>query len=175
MGDEPTVSGWLPPRAPGGRPPPRFEPAPPDPEPGPEDPSDVKAAWSTPAGRPPFAASTAPPNTLATTSLVLAVTGLLLVIFAPLSLPLSAAGWITGAQARKRVRIGLTDRGEGVARWAVVLGIIGVVVGVIVVVAWIVLALSGVDLEELRRDLERQANPDAREAVVAAARDLLRR
>ena len=158
MGDEPTVSGWLPPRAPGGRPPPRFEPAPP--EPGPDDASAVKAAWSTPAGRPPFtpstAPSTAPPNTLATTSLVLAVTGLLLVIFAPLSLPLSAAGWITGAQARKRVRAGVTDRGDGVARWAVVLGIIGVVVGVIVVVAWIVLALSGVDLEELRRDLERR-------------------
>ena len=154
MADEPTTSGWLPPAAPGGRPAPLFEPAPPDPEPEPAEPAAVQAAWGTPAGRPPFAASPEP-NTLATTSLVLGVVGLLLVIFAPLSLPFSAAAWITGAQARKRVSAGITERGGSAARWAVALGIIGVVLGVLIVVAWIVLMLSGVDLEELRRDLER--------------------
>jgi hypothetical protein len=157
MAEKPTTSGWLPPAAPGGRPPPLFEPAPPEPEPErePAEPDSVKAAWGTPAGRPAFQPSSSPPNTLATTSLVLGVAGLLLVIFAPLSLPFSAAAWITGAQARKRVKAGITDRGDPAARWAVALGIIGVVLGVLIVVAWIALVVSGVDLEELRRDLER--------------------
>ena len=160
MADEPIAGGWLPPAAPGGRPAPQFEPAPPEPEPAPEPPKDVAAAWSTPADRPRFtpAKPTSPPNGLATTSLVLGIVGLLLVIVAPLSLPVSIAAWITGAQSRKRIAAGLTDQGEGSARGGVILGIIGVVIGLLVVTAWIVLVALGVDLEELRRDLERQSS-----------------
>ena len=159
MADEPIAGGWLPPSAPGGRPAPQFEPAPPEPEPEPEH--EVAAAWSTPADRPvftPAAKPSSPPNGLATTSLVLGIVGLLLVIFAPLSLPVSIAAWITGVQSRKRIAAGLTDQGEGSARGGVILGIIGVVLGLLVVTAWIVLVALGVDLEELRRDLERQSS-----------------
>jgi hypothetical protein len=161
MADEPIAGGWLPPSAPGGRPAPQFEPAPPDPEPAPEPPQDVSAAWATPADRPRFTPaprSTSPPNGLATTSLVLGIVGVLLVIFAPLSLPVSIAAWITGAQSRKRIAAGITDQGEGSARGGVILGIVGVVLGLLVVTAWIVLVALGVDLEELRRDLERQSS-----------------
>jgi hypothetical protein len=160
MADEPIAGGWLPPAAPGGRPAPQFEPAPPEPEPPAELPKDVAAAWSTPADRPQFTAAkpASPPNGLATTSLVLGIVGLLLVIFAPLSLPVSIAAWITGAQSRKRIAAGLTDQGEGSARGGVILGIIGVVLGLLVVTAWIVLVALGVDLEELRRDLERRSS-----------------
>ena len=121
----------------------------------------MTAAWATPAERPTFTPaprSTSPPNGLATTSLVLGIVGLLLVIFAPLSLPVSIAAWITGAQSRKRIAAGLTDQGEGSARGGVILGIVGVVLGLLVVTAWIVLVALGVDLEELRRDLERQSS-----------------
>ncbi len=160
MADEPIAGGWLPPAAPGGRPAPQFEPAPPEAEPEPEPPSDVVAAWGTPADRAVFAPARSPsqPNGLATTSLVLGIVGLLLVIFAPLSLPVSIAAWVTGVQSRKRVAAGLTDQGEGSARGGVILGIIGVVLGLLVVVAWIVLVIVGVDLEELRRDLERRSS-----------------
>jgi hypothetical protein len=160
VADEPIAGGWLPPAAPGGRPAPQFEPAPPEPEPAPEPPKDVAAAWSTPADRPQFrpARTASPPNGLATTSLVLGIVGLLLVIFAPLSLPVSIAAWITGAQSRKRIAAGITDQGEGSARGGVILGIIGVVLGLLVVTAWIVLVALGVDLEELRRDLERRSS-----------------
>ena len=89
---------------------------------------------------------------------MLGIVGLLLVIFAPLSLPVSIAAWVTGAQSRKRIAAGLTDQGEGSARGGVILGIIGVVLGLIVVIAWIVLVAVGVDLEELRRDLENRSS-----------------
>jgi hypothetical protein len=161
MADEPIAGGWLPPAAPGGRPAPQFEPAPPEPEPEPEPPRDVAAAWGTPGDRPQFrpaAKPASPPNGLATTSLVLGIVGLLLVVFAPLSLPVSIAAWITGAQSRKRIAAGLTDQGEGSARGGVILGIIGVILGLLVFAAWIVLVALGVDLEELRRDLERRSS-----------------
>ncbi|HEX2409536.1 MAG TPA: hypothetical protein VHJ39_00090 [Solirubrobacteraceae bacterium] len=162
MADEPTAGGWLPPSAPGSRPAPQFEPAPPDPEPEPEpEPErEAVAAWGTPRDRPVFqpAARSSQPNGLATTSLVLGIVGILLVIFAPLSIPVSVAAWITGAQSRKRVAAGITDQGEGSARGGVILGITGVVLGLLVVATWIVLVALGVDLEELRRDLERRSS-----------------
>jgi hypothetical protein len=161
MADEQIAGGWLPPAAPGGRPAPQFEPAPPEPEPAPEPQTDVVAAWGTPSDRPAFKPAAKPasaPNGLATTSLVLGIVGLLLVIFAPLSLPVSIAAWVTGVQSRKRVAAGLTDQGEGSARGGVILGIIGVALGLLVVAAWIVLVALGVDLEEVRRDLERRSS-----------------
>jgi hypothetical protein len=73
------------------------------------------------------------------------------------SLPASIAAWIAGAQGRKRVASGETTAGDGLAHAGVVLGIVGVVLGVIGMVVWIVLVASGLDIEELRRDLEQRS------------------
>ena len=40
------------------------------------------------------------------------------------------------------------------AHAGVILGIVGVVLGIVGMVVWVVLIASGLDLEELRRDLE---------------------
>jgi hypothetical protein len=81
------------------------------------------------------------------------------------TLPISIAAWIMGAQGRKNVTTGKTTYGDGLAHAGVILGIVGVVLGVVGMVVWVVLIASGLDLEELRRDLERQSNPDADQAV----------
>jgi hypothetical protein len=172
MGDEPTSSGWLPPRAPGSRPAPRFEPAPPEPE---HEPEAAAPAVPRAADRPAFVpARPQRSNGLATTSLVLGILGLLMLIPTAgaaflFSLPCSIAAWITGAQGRRRVASGQADGGDGTAHAGVILGIVGVVLGVIGMVVWIVLIAAGLDLEELRRDLERQSNPDADQAARMAA------
>jgi hypothetical protein len=178
MADEPTSSGWLPPRAPGGEPPPRFEPAPPEPEPDPE-PEPAAPAWPPPgADRPTFVRSrqATQSNGLAVTALVLGIVGLSLLVVTlglafALTLPCSIAAWICSAQARARIAVGETTAGRGQAQAAYILGVIGVVLGVMAMVGWIVAIASGLDLDELQRDLERRSNPDAVEAV----RSLLRR
>jgi hypothetical protein len=106
---------------------------------------------------------------------VLGILGVLLVLFtagagALFSLPMSIVAWIAGAQGRRRVARGETAYGDGMAHAGVVLGIVGVILGVIGLVVWIVLIASGLDLEELRRDLERQSNPDVSNASWTAAR-----
>jgi hypothetical protein len=152
MADEPTASGWLPPRAPGAEPPPRYEAAPPEPEPEAEPEREARPAF-VPA-RPPDT------NGLATTSLVLGLVGLLLLLPSGglLSLPCSFYAWRTGVQARRRVAEGVTTAGEGTAQAGRILGIVGVVAGLIVLTTLIVLIAAGVDLEELRRDLEERSN-----------------
>jgi hypothetical protein len=147
MADEPTSAGWLPPRAPGAGPPPRYESAPPEPEPEPE------ARPAPPPLRPPDT------NALATRSLVVGLIGLILLLPTGglLSLPCSWYAWRTGVQARKRVADGVTDVGEGTAQVGRIVGIIGVVAGLIVLTTMIVLIAAGVDLEELRRDLEERS------------------
>jgi hypothetical protein len=150
MADEPTSSGWLPPRAPGAEPPPRYEPAPPEPEP---EPGQEPARPAFVQGRP------ADSNGLATTSLVLGLIGLLLLLPSGglLSLPCSIYAWRTGVQARRRIATGVTSAGEGTAQAGRILGIVGVVAGAIVLTTLIVLLAAGVDLEELRRDLEERS------------------
>jgi tetrahydromethanopterin S-methyltransferase subunit D len=93
---------------------------------------------------------------------VLGIFGVLLVVLTAgagflFSIPVSVAAWITGAQGRKRVRTGQATTGDGLAHAGVILGIVGVVLGVIGAIVWVALIASGVDLEELRRDLERQS------------------
>jgi hypothetical protein len=151
MADEPTSSGWLPPQAPGAEPPPRYEPAPPEPEPEPE--REVRPAY-VPAPRAPDT------NGLATTSLVLGLIGLVLLLPTGglLSLPCSFYAWRTGVQARKKVAAGVTTAGEGTAQAGRILGIVGVVAGLVVLTTLVVLIAAGVDLEELRRDLEERSN-----------------
>jgi hypothetical protein len=113
-----------------------------------------------------------PGNGAATTSLVLGILGVLLVIFTAgagflFSLPISIAAWITGAQGRKAVASGKTKAGDGTAHAGLILGIVGLVLGVVGMVVWVALVLSGLDLEELRRDLERRSNPEAEQALWA--------
>jgi hypothetical protein len=160
LSDDQSISGWLPPRAPGGQPAPQFEPAPPEPEPA-----------APVAERPPiFQTPAKQANGAATTSLALGILGVLFVVFTAgagffFSIPASIAAWIAGSQGRKRVATGQTTYGDGLAHAGLVLGIVGVVLGVIGMVVWIVLIASGLDLEELRRDLERRSNPDAEQAL----------
>jgi hypothetical protein len=184
MADEPTSSGWLPPRAPGGQPPPRFEPAPPEPEPEAEaEPSaPTQAQWAPPADRPTFTTARAAgkSNGLAVTALVLGIVGLsLLVISLGLAfiftLPCSIAAWICASQARARIAVGETAAGRGQAQAAFILGVLGVVLGVVAMVAWIVAIASGLDLDELRRDLERQSDPDANPNAIEAVLSLIGR
>jgi hypothetical protein len=174
MADEPTDPGWLPPRAPGGEPAPQFEPAPPDPEPEPDP-------WPQPAQHPVFSSKQIQrPNRLATTSLVLGALGLVILIPTLgagfiFSLPCSIAAWVTGVQGRNQVASGAASTGDGTAHAGVILGVVGVVLGLIGAALWIALYLSGYDVEDLRRDLERRTDPDAEKAVIAGALSLLGR
>jgi hypothetical protein len=93
---------------------------------------------------------------------VLGILGVVLVVFTAgagfaFSIPASIAAWIAGIQGRKRVASGQTKTGEGLAHAGVILGIVGVILGVIGMIVWVVLIASGLDLEELRRDLERRS------------------
>ena len=145
----------MPPRAPGAQPAPQFEPAPPE--------EERAAAAPASAERPPvFQTPSQPGNGAATTALVLGIIGMLLVVFTAgagflFSIPVSIAAWIAGLQGRKRVASGQTPAGDGLAHAGVILGIVGVVLGVIGMIVWIALIASGLDLEELRRDLEQRS------------------
>jgi ABC-type transport system involved in cytochrome c biogenesis permease subunit len=124
-----------------------------------EAPPEV-AAWGASAERPPYErVARQPGNPLATSSLVLSILGLVILLptfglGAPLAMPFSIAGWVTGVIGRRQVAEGNTAAGDGIAHAGAVLGIAGVVLGVIAVVVWGILIASGLDLEEFRRDLE---------------------
>jgi hypothetical protein len=169
MADEPTSSGWLPPSAPGAQPPPRYEPAPPepDPEPAPEPvapaPAPAQPGFVKPRG-------TTETNGLALTALILGIIGITVLLVSLglaflFTLPCSIAAWICAAQARARIAVGETSAGRGHAQAGYILGVLGVVLGVMAMIGWIAAIASGLDLEELRRDIERQTNPDAVEAI----------
>jgi hypothetical protein len=182
------MADWLPPQAPGGRPPPRFDMV--TPEPRTED-SDAEAAAPPElaprpmARRPPAPARAqpaAPPQTngLALTAVILGAVGIgLTVITAGLgflfSLPCSVGAWICGAQARTRYDLGETSTGRGQAQAGYVLGVLGVVIGVIAAVGWIVWLASGGDLEQLQRDIERWRDEQTRTAAIHTIRALLGR
>jgi hypothetical protein len=115
------------------------------------------------AERPPiFQTPAQPGNGAATTSLVLGIIGMLLVVFTAgagflFSIPTSIAAWITGVQGRRRVSSGQSATGDGLAHAGLILGIVGVILGVIGMIVWVALIAAGLDLEELRRDLERRS------------------
>jgi hypothetical protein len=150
------ADGWLPPRAPGANPPPRFD-APPDPATRPQAPPEP--------ARPAFAhAAAAGPgegNGAAVWAIALGITGLALLVFSlgtlfALTLPCSAASWALAGRARRRIESGATTRGEGQAAAALWLGRIGVIAGVAAMVVFIALLASGFDFEQLRDDLQRE-------------------
>jgi hypothetical protein len=165
MADEPTSSGWLPPRAPGADQPPRYESAPEEPDPQPAAAAVAPVRRSTfvkPAG--------SETNGLALTALILGIIGITVLLLTLglgflFTLPCSIAAWICAAQARARIAVGETTAGRGHAQAGYILGVLGVVLGVMAMVGWIVAIASGLDLEELRDDIERQTNPDAVEAI----------
>jgi hypothetical protein len=178
---------WLPPQAPGGRPPPRFDMVTPEPRA-----VDADGAASAPpelaprvvAQRPRASArvETPPPQTngLALTAVILGAIGIgLTIITAGLgflfALPCSVGAWVCGAQARTRYDLGETSTGRGQAQVGYVLGVLGVVIGVMAAVGWIVWLASGGDLEQLQRDIERWRDEQTRAAAVHAIRALLGR
>jgi hypothetical protein len=183
MADE-TSSGWLPPSTPGAGPAPRFDTEPELPEPR----APAAGGWSPPAqaetppppapraARPVYARSSEPTNGLAVTALVLGIIGLGMLLISLgvlfiLALPCSVAAWICAAQARTRIVLGETSAGRGQTQAAYILGVLGVVLGVIAMVGWTIAILSGVTVDDIR-ELERQANPDAVQALARAATGL---
>jgi hypothetical protein len=152
---------WLPPRAPGGQPPPRFDAQPeaPPPQAPPRPPRPAAA----PADRPVFVPSRPKEgtNVLAVTALVLGIGGLGLLVLSfglafVFTLPCSIGAWLCGAQARARINAGEAHAGRGQAQAGYILGVVGVVLGVGAMVAWIALIASGFSVEDFRDDLERE-------------------
>jgi hypothetical protein len=147
--DAPGEGGWLPPVAPGGNQPPRFD----------------TSRWAAPRSAAPQQAAPAPDrrppprfdgpkpasSPAAVWGLVLGITGLALLLLSLgtlffITLPLSFAAMSLGAKAR--------DAGHSSA--ALWLGRAGVIAGVAAAVVLIALVAAGVDFEELRRDIERE-------------------
>jgi hypothetical protein len=190
VADDPASPGWLPPRAPGGRPPPRFDgaPAPEPPQPPEPPPEGLPGGDPEPApqrardaSRPTFAATgRRQADGLAVGALALGIVGLLLLLLTAglgfaLTLPCSLTACWLGSRARTRIELGQARGGAGQARAGYLLGVAGVVLGVVAAVGWIVAMALGVDPQELQRNLERHADPHAREALLRAARALIAR
>jgi hypothetical protein len=151
------AEGWLPPSAPGAKPPPRFdEPRPEPPSPPPREPPPSGPTFVRPS--PPARAER---NGAAIWAMVLGITGLALVVLSlgslfVVTLPLSIGAWALARKAQRRIESGETTHGDGQATAALWLGRIGVIAGVAALVIFIALIASGVDLEQLRDDLERE-------------------
>ncbi|MBA2515711.1 MAG: DUF4190 domain-containing protein [Solirubrobacterales bacterium] len=173
-------SGWLPPQAPEGRPPPQFErpafqpPAPPAPPAVDDRPKFVSSA----APRPAAAKAGGPANTLAILSLLSGIVGLLLLVFSLglgffFALPCSIAAWLLGVHAKRRIADGRVASGAGQAQAGLVIGKVGVGLGVIAMVVWVALILSGFSIEgfqqDLERELERQRDSSGAQATAVPA------
>jgi hypothetical protein len=183
MSDEPSVRGWLPPRAPGAQPPPRFEPAPPEPDPPPtadaewQPPIAQQPAYWPPAAPPPPAETAAGPtfvrpegaraSNLAITAIVLGVLGIALLLLSigtwfPISLLCSGSAWGCGLRARNRADADPAGGARGPAHAAVVIGMVGVGLAAAAAVVWIVLISAGVSIDDLRDWLDRQLQEERR-------------
>jgi hypothetical protein len=161
------AEGWLPPTAPGAKPPPRFN-APPERYTPPEPPPPSQLQPPQQQARPTFvrpgqsgAAATGQGNRAALWAIWLGITGMALLVLSlgslfPVTLPLSAAAWVLARKAQGQIESGATTEGDGQATAALWLGRIGVIAGVAALVVFVALIASGVDLEQLRDDLERE-------------------
>jgi hypothetical protein len=171
--------GWLPPQAPGGQPPPRFDMVVPERVEAREAPQVVPDAFAG-AARKPATPSPAVPNGLALTAVILGVLGVLLLLLTLgllwfVALPCSVAAWMCGAQARNRINLGESLTGRGQANAGYLLGVAGVVIGVAAAIGWVIYFANGGNLDELQQDLERWRDEQTREAVIHTARALLGR
>jgi hypothetical protein len=155
------AEGWLPPNAPGAKPPPRFDtppeqpapkqPEPPRPEPPRAEPTFVRAG----------AARAGPRNAAAVWAVALGITGLALLVLSLgslflVTLPCSIAAWALAGRARRQIESGATTQGDGQATAALWLARIGVIAGVAALVVFIALLASGFDFEQFRDDLQRE-------------------
>jgi hypothetical protein len=167
---------WLPPRAPGAGPPPRYVPGEPEEAPTAARPAPAAAAPAAAPARPPRAAGPASRDIPATAAMVLAILSLGLLVFSIgvgfwLTLPLSGLSWYLGKRARERVDAGEGRTGRSQAQAGYVLGVAGVVLGTIAAVGWIVsIAVLGYDPQDLQRDLQHQLDRNAGQALILAAR-----
>jgi hypothetical protein len=157
------AEGWLPPTAPGAKPPPRFDA--PAPQPAPAEPAQPPA--SGPTFVKPAPAAPGEGNRTAVWAMSLGITGLALLVLSlgslfVLTLPFSIAAWVLAARARRQIESGATTQGDGQATAALWLGRIGVIAGVAALVVFAVLLASGVDFEQLRDDLERELDEQRR-------------
>src|SRR5687767_11466524 len=124
------AEGWLPPTAPGAKPPPRFDVAPEQvapahAEPAPAAPTFVHPAPAGPGER----------NGAAVWALALGIVSLVLLLLSLgslfiMTLPCSVAAWVLAVRARRQIDSGATKQGEGQATAALWLGRIGVIAGV---------------------------------------------
>ena len=148
------ADGWLPPTAPGAKPPPRF-----DVPPEPAAPERAEPAPAGPTFVHPTAAGARQRNAAAAWAIALGITGLTLLVLSLgtlflVTLPCSIAAWVLAVRARRQIESGTTGAGEGQAVAALWLGRIGVIAGVAAMVVVIALVASGFDFEEFRQDLQ---------------------
>ena len=73
-----------------------------------------------------------------------------------ISLPLSAGAWFCAVKAKRALRDGRAQGGEGQAKAGLVLAIIGVALSVVAMIVWIALIASGFSVDELRENLEQE-------------------
>jgi hypothetical protein len=151
---EGTPGGWLPPKAPGAGPRPRFD-VPPEPAPSPPpEPAQTRPAFV-------HEKRSGDRNSAAVWGIVLGITGLALLVLSLgslflVTLPCSVAAWALAGRARRQIESGATRHGEGQATAALWLGRIGVVAGVAALVVFIALVAAGFDFEQFRDDLQRE-------------------
>jgi Interferon-induced transmembrane protein len=190
------AEGWLPPTAPGAKPPPRFDapreryapPVRPQPQPPqqPQQPQQPARPDKPKFVRPSTAERTGPPNRAAIWAIWLGITGVALLVLSLgslffVTLPLSLAALMLARKAKRQIESGETTQGEGQATAALWLGRIGLIAGVAAFVIIVALIASGVDFEQLRDDLEReldeqreQRDDDGRSDNVRSAVEQLR-
>jgi hypothetical protein len=162
MADEPTTpGGWLPPSAPGAKPPPRFDAPHWEPPVQRTEPPVDRTPPPTPVFAQPERGRRAERNRAAVWALAFGIAGLVLLLLSfgtlfIVTLPCSVAAWVMGAQARRRIDSGETAQGSGQATAALWLGRIGVIAGIAAMVVFIVLLASGFDFEQFREDLQRE-------------------
>lgn len=106
---------------------------------------------------------------LATSALVLAIAGVLILVLSLgigflFSLPFSITAWRLGVASRRRIAAGRYGSGDSVAQAGVVIGLIGMALGVVGMIVWSILVLNGLSLEEFQRDLERELERRREEA-----------
>jgi hypothetical protein len=150
--------GWLPPAAPGGRPPARWQPGEPA-VPAAEPVSETATAGA--AGPPTFVrpAGGAAGNREAVIALVCGIVGLGVLLGTAglaflVSLPVSVAALVYGRRGRRAAdEAGAGHRGMAQAGW--VLGLAGLGLGVVALVGWgILLSVDASFLEDLEQDLD---------------------
>jgi hypothetical protein len=155
------AEGWLPPNAPGAKPPPRFDASPEQPPPAQPEPARSEPPRAQPTFVRTGAAGAGPRNAAAVSAVALGIAGLALLVLSLgtlfiVTLPCSIAAWALAGRARRQIESGATTHGDGQATAALWLGRIGVIAGVAALVVFVTLLAAGFDFEQFRDDLQRE-------------------